>query len=133
MKFYDKSQNAKDAIDKATLKWLHQASVLVQGSAVRLSPVDTARLKKSIDYQVDDKNTMAYVGTNVEYAIFVEFGTGEFAENGEGRKGGWFYKTEDGSWYFTKGQEPQPFLRPAFIEVKPQVQDLAKEIYRRYI
>lgn len=41
--------------------------------AARLAPVDTGRLKNSIDSTYDDDS--AYVGTNVEYAAYVEFGT----------------------------------------------------------
>jgi hypothetical protein len=69
------------------------------------------------------------VGTNVEYAVYVEFGTGEFAENGNGRKGGWMYKDPSGEWFFTWGQEPKPYLRPAFRKNRSAIEALAKEIF----
>lgn len=133
MTFIDKSDNGKKAIERATIEWLFQACILVEGQAVSLAPVDTGRLKKSIDHYVDKKEMIGYVGTNAKYAVFVEFGTGEFAENGKGRKGGWVYQSEDGKWYFTYGQAPQPYLRPAFRNTKGQVMALAKEVFRRMV
>lgn len=50
--------------------------------------------------------------------------TGEFAENGAGRKGGWVYKDSSGQWFFTWGQEPQPFLRPAFRRNKKEIEQI---------
>lgn len=129
MVFRDHSQGAKDAIQKATVRWLFEACVLVQGQAILLAPTQTARLKGSIDYQVDEGELVGYVGTNVEYAIYVEFGTGEFAENGRGRKGGWVYQDPSGEWFFTWGQEPQPYLRPAFRQTRKEIESLAKAIF----
>ncbi len=50
--------------------------------------------------------------------------TGEYAENGAGRKGGWVYKDSSGQWFFTWGQEPQPFLRPAFRRNKKEIEQI---------
>lgn len=129
MVFKDNSMEGKERLKKAAAKWLLQACILVEGQAVLLAPVATSRLKQSIDYIVDDDELVGYVGTNVDYAIYVEFGTGEFAENGNGRKGGWMYKDPSGEWFFTWGIEPQPYLRPAFRQAKGQIEALAKSIF----
>nr|DAF68268.1 MAG TPA: putative tail component [Caudoviricetes sp.]DAL85380.1 MAG TPA: putative tail component [Caudoviricetes sp.] len=129
MKFLDHSDEAKEVLKQATIQWLFQACMLVEGQAVALAAVHTARLRNSIDYVVDEAELIGYVGTNVEYAIYVEMGTGEFAENGMGRKGGWVYQDPSGEWFFTWGQEPQPYLRPAFRKNKSQIEALAKEIF----
>lgn len=129
MKFKDNSKQAKEALSQATIQWLFQACILVQGQAVLLATGTTGRLKQSIDYVVDEKELVGYVGTNVEYGIYVEFGTGEFAENGRGRKGGWVYQDESGEWFFTWGQDPKPYLRPAFRSNKNDIESLAKEIF----
>lgn len=131
MVFRDNSQQGIDAIKAATVEWLFQACILVEGQAVMLAPVDTARLRNSIDYVVDERELVGYVGTNVEYAIYLEFGTGEFAENGRGRHGGWVYKDPAGEWHFTYGQAPQPYLRPAFRTKKSQIESLARNIFGR--
>lgn len=133
MGFIDNSQAGKDAIKAATVEWLIQACMLVEGFAVSMVPVNTGNLKQSIGYQVDEQTLTGYVGANAQYAVYVEFGTGEFAENGQGRKGGWFYKDWGGEWMFTWGMDPQPFLRPAFRQSKAQVQALAKEVFGRMI
>lgn len=129
MKFKDNSETAKQSITDASIQFLFQACILVEGQAVALASVQTARLRNSIDYSVDEKELVGYVGSNVEYAIYVEFGTGEFAENGQGRKGGWVYQDPSGEWFFTWGQEPQPYLRPAFRQNKGRIEALAKEIF----
>lgn len=129
MKFLDHSDEAKEVLKQATIQWLFKACMLVEGQAVALAAVHTARLRNSIDYIVDEDELIGYVGTNVEYAIYVEMGTGEFAENGNGRKGGWVYQDPSGEWFFTWGQEPQPYLRPAFRQKKSEIEALAKEIF----
>ena len=129
MVFKDNSMEGKERLKNAAAKWLLQACILVEGQEVLLAPVATSRLKQSIDYIVDDDELVGYVGTNVDYAIYVEFGTGEFAENGNGRKGGWMYIDPSGEWFFTWGIEPQPYLRPAFRQTKGQIEALAKSIF----
>ena len=124
MKFIDHSDEGKEALKDATIQWLFQACILVEGQAVALAPVQTARLRNSIDHYVDEAELTGYVGTNVEYAVYVEFGTGEFAE-----KGGWVYQDPSGEWSFTLGQKPQPYLRPAFRKNRSAIESLAKEIF----
>jgi hypothetical protein len=53
---------------------LTQIGLLVQGDAKRLCPVDTGRLRKSIDYTIE--GDMVYIGSDVEYAADIEYGTG---------------------------------------------------------
>ena len=129
MRFLDHSDEAKEVLKQATIQWLFQACMLVEGQAVALAAVHTSRLRNSIDYVVNEAELIGYVGTNVEYAIYVEMGTGEFAENGMGRIGGWVYQDPSGEWFSTWGQEPQPYLRPAFRKNKSQIEALAKEIF----
>lgn len=110
-------------VDKLTL-----ASEIVVSAAIEKCPVDTGNLRGSITAEIDENALVARVGTPVEYAPYIEFGTGEYAENGEGRKGGWFYeydgnKGEKGK-RFTRGSKPQPFLRPALLENKEKIAGL---------
>ena len=83
-----------------------------------------------IGYKVDESELVAYIGTNCEYAIYVEFGTGEFAEKGNGRKGGWVYKTPNGEVHFTYGMPPQPYLRPAFRQNQKAIRDILADCLR---
>lgn len=90
----------------------------IDDSAKLLVPVDTARLRDSINHKVIESELSVISGTNVEYGPYIEFGTGEFAESGQGRKGGWFYTDAEGNGHFTLGNKPQPFLRPALLNNK---------------
>jgi HK97 gp10 family phage protein len=56
---------------------LAKSAIKVEAAAKRLAPVDTGRLRSSISHQltVDGQGLVAYVGTNVDYAIFQELGT----------------------------------------------------------
>lgn len=77
-------------------------------------PVDTSTLKTSISHTSSEKD--AIVGTNVEYAIYVEFGTGIYA-TGEGgskaKKIPWAYQDRKGEWHWTKGMKPHHMLKNA--------------------
>ena len=64
----------------------------------------------------DDK-VIGIVANTAEYAPYIEFGTGEFAEDGKGRKGGWVYMDpKTGEFRFTKGMKPRPIMRSSFNE-----------------
>jgi HK97 gp10 family phage protein len=77
--------------------------------------IDLGNLNKSIEYEVEEegKTLVGTVGTNSEYAVFHEFGTGIYASNGQGRKDGWVYTNRKGETVFTRGSRPYPFLTPA--------------------
>lgn len=69
------------------------------------------------------------MGTNVEYAPYVEFGTGIYAAKGDGRKDKWGYEGADGTFHTTVGQRPQPFLNPAMESNKDNIkQDIINAI-----
>ena len=65
------------SIDDAISKALEASALVVEGEAKALTPVDTGNLRNSITHEVE-KNE-ARVGTNVEYAPFVELGTVKMA------------------------------------------------------
>ncbi len=98
------------AKDEAVARALETIGLVAERYAKELAPVDTSRLRNSISHETDE-NTV-YVGTNVEYAPYVEFGTGKFAEGG-GRPTPWSYQDDKGNWHTTNGMKPQPYLRPA--------------------
>ena len=75
------------------------------------------------------------VGTNLEYAVYVEHGTGLWAYDGKGREATtehpipWRYRGSDGQWHTTSGMEPKPFLIPAFNSKKHNILKYIKEEY----
>jgi HK97 gp10 family phage protein len=90
----------------------------IQQRAQELAPVDTGALRDSITVEIDDsgKTVVGTVGPHVDYAVFVEYGTGQ--------RGASSADAGPGPYGDTPGQAAQAFMRPAFDEVKPQVLDL---------
>lgn len=99
------------AKDEAVAKALNVIGLVAERYAKEMCPTDTGRLKNSISHETDDDTV--YVGTNVEYAPYVELGTGKFAEGGGGRPTPWSYQDDKGNWHTTNGMKPQPYLKPA--------------------
>lgn len=67
--------------DGAVARDLTRRAIAVQAEAARLCPVDTGRLRGSIEWELgrDARGLVARVGTNVHYARFVEEGTRRMA------------------------------------------------------
>lgn len=68
-----KDKEVLKQLDTILEQKLKQACVLVMDGAKQDCPVDTGRLQGSINYQVEGKEGI--VGSNVEYAPYVEAGT----------------------------------------------------------
>ncbi len=83
----DNREAIVDAIDRALVAALEEVGLVAEGYAKRVCPVDTGRLRNSITHIVDADGKYAVIGTNVEYAPYVELGT--------------------------RHQRPQPYLKPA--------------------
>lgn len=101
-----------------------KACALIEGDAKENAPKREGHLRRSMDYVVENKGDVieGTVFNSAEYAPYVEYGTGLFAEEGNGRKDvPWHYQDEKGEWHSTKGQHPQPFLRPAFNANKDNI------------
>ena len=69
----DRTGEVLDGIVRAKARALEKIGLVAEGYAKRLCPVDTGRLRNSITHATDDE--AAYIGTNVDYAIYVEMGT----------------------------------------------------------
>lgn len=71
----DNRKEFKAALLDNVLRALEICGGKAEGYAKKLCPVDTGRLRNSITHTVDEDEHAAYVGTNVEYATYVEMGT----------------------------------------------------------
>lgn len=69
----DNSEEVKSAMTSALARALEKIGLVAEGYAKRLCPVDTGRLRNSITHA--DDGEAEYIGTNVEYAPYVELGT----------------------------------------------------------
>lgn len=109
--FTDNSKEVLAAFQEAAVRALEKCGLVAEGYAKKLCPVDTGRLRNSISHKVDPDEPAAYVGTNVEYAPYVEFGTGKYVAGG--RPTPWVYQDDEGNWHWTRGNKAQPYLKPA--------------------
>lgn len=104
---------------------LQKSCALVERSAKQKAPKGTGELRRSITSEVEE--TKGVVFTPLEYAPYVEYGTGLFAEKGGRMDVPWNYKDDEGEWHSTSGMKPQPFLRPALQENREEILRLIKE------
>lgn len=73
VKLFDNSDEVRSVFDEAIERALEEVGLAAEGYAKLACPVDTGRLRNSISHTQDDR--AAYIGTNVEYGPYVEFGT----------------------------------------------------------
>lgn len=121
-KMVDNVAAAKALFDARTAEALEKIGLTAEGYAkknVRKQIIKgattprTGRLVGSITHIVDGKDV--YIGTNVEYAIYFEMGSGTQSPYGR-RKTPWKYQDSNGNWHMTHGMRPRPFLKPAVTE-----------------
>lgn len=82
--------NWQQHIDGDVSDFLERLGVAIEADAKVACPVDTGRLRDSIEHEVNGRTLR--VGTNVEYAVYVEEGT--------------------------RYMDAEPFLRPALYRVR---------------
>ena len=112
--FNDYSADVLNEFHDAVLRALERCGEQAEGYAKDLAPVDTGNLRNSISHTVDEDEPAAYIGSNVEYAAYVELGTGKYTEGG--RPTPWVYQDDNGNWHWTAGNPAQPFLKPAIAD-----------------
>lgn len=136
---------------------MQDACKLVEGAATDKAPKDTGALKRSITNRIEviGNEVSGIVFTPLEYAPYIEYGTGIYAENG-GTSGYWVYvgdkdydpnrkksgkrytlqeakkivafmRSKGLEAYYTNGMHPQPFMRPALNENKDEIIQIIKE------
>lgn len=97
----DNIEQAVDGIESAIGVALEEIGLLAENYAAKKCPVDTGNLQGSIAHEVDVDDNAVYIGTDVEYAPYVELGTSR--------------------------QKAQPFLRPAASEHGAQYRRVLKK------
>lgn len=98
----------------------HAKSIITEESRV-----DTGALRNSISHQVQEN--VCYVGTNQEYAIYNEIGTGIYTDGGSGRQTPWSYQDAKGNWHKTSGMKPIHFLKNALANNINEYREILKE------
>lgn len=73
VRIIDNSSEVLAAMKDQVLKALESIGQEAEGYAKDDCPVDTGRLRNSITFEVVDDEKAVYIGTNVEYAPYVEY------------------------------------------------------------
>lgn len=122
------------SLHEATLKLIEEteqrmkkACLVVERDAKINCPVDQGTLRASITHDVES-NSQEIVGSvfsNLNYAPYVEYGTGIYAKDGNGRKTPWNWGNEGSNkWPGRRGwqgSQAQPFLEPAIEDNKEKI------------
>jgi HK97 gp10 family phage protein len=123
-------ESLNNMADEESLKAaLGKACAVVERAAKEKAPKGTGELRRSIESKVEQQgdNLVGVIFTPLEYAPYVEFGTGLFAEEGGRKDVPWCYQDDKGEWHTTSGQHPQPFMRPAFNENREEILRILRE------
>lgn len=128
-------------VEKTAMQWLEETSGELEAQTKRNSRNDYGQTKNSWTHKVDKGKGEAVVGSPLENAIWEEYGTGEFAAEGNGRKTPWYVPVESvtgtkkpsfngkvivvygkngQAFYKTNGKAPQKMLHKAWDSVMPK-------------
>lgn len=127
--FTDNSKQVESEFEAACLRAMERCGMQAESYAKDLCPVDTGDLRNSISHKVDEAEPTVYIGTNKEHGPYVELGTGEHYPGG--RQTPWVYQDAKGQWHHTRGQEAQPYLKPAVADHKQTYRNIIEDEMKR--
>ena len=85
-------------------------------------------LRQSITHVVNGYEV--YVGSDLYFAPFVEYGTGIYADDGKGRQSPWVWRDKNGDYHWTRGIRPQHFLLKAVTEHDQEYMNVLKNSFK---
>lgn len=112
IEFTNNAKVIKSLLNSECEQALTDCGQIVKSQVRDLSRRKNGQTKDSFDYNLttDNGDKAVKIGSPLENAIWEEFGTGEYALEGNGRKGGWYYEDENGEGHFTRGKTPSRAL-----------------------
>ena len=127
----------KIAINASELQQIEApgGETLARGMKQRAA-VDSGYMKNNVFRHVvkaDSESVEDEVGSDAPYAVYQEYGTGIYAENGAGRSTPWVYRRKDGAFVTTSGNRPHPFVRPTAINYKDKTINAIEAEFKRFI
>ncbi|MGN7409966.1 HK97-gp10 family putative phage morphogenesis protein [Sporosarcina sp. SAFN-010] len=103
-----------DSVIDDVKRIITETAYIIMNNAKVMAPVDDGNLRDSIEVEIVPGGMTAIVRVTANYAIYVEYGTGIYAVEGNGRKTPWtYYSDKLGRFVTTEGMKPQPFWDPA--------------------
>ena len=157
VQFYNYSVQCKNVIKEKAIAFLHEIGGEIRSQAQRNSRRKTSQTAGSYQYKVDEGELAVHIGSDYWNAIYEEFGTGQHALNGDGRKGYWVFVDTGGkpsapkggktytlaqakkvvafmrkkglNAYYTNGKTANRPLYKAFTSTEPKIQSVANRIF----
>lgn len=156
VEFKDFSFKVKAALEDASVQFLEEAASELQSQAQRKTAVGKVaggKTKGDWKHVVNEGQLEATIGNTNENSIWEEFGTGEYALEGKGRKGGWYIPIGEGKgqisqavvdaynmkvaygkngmkYAYTTGKKPKRMLFNAYTENKAKIIRRAQQIFK---
>ena len=132
VQYENNSVTVKSEMTDAINRFLAEAGGEIQNAAVENSRTATGQTKGSYKYKVvpDSQASTVYIGSDYQNAIWEEYGTGEFALKGNGRKSPWTYKSSDGHFYRTHGKTANRPLHRAFVSTKEKIKRRLRQVLK---
>lgn len=133
VKFEDYTIQVTGAIGDLTMRALEEATGELESAVKRKTAVDTGQTKNSWQHKVvgsSSGESKGVVGSNYQNAIWEEFGTGEYALQGNGRQGGWRYKDVNGDWHFTRGKSARRAFWKAYTAQKTKLIKHIQDVFK---
>jgi HK97 gp10 family phage protein len=120
----------KNALERGAESIGETAEAHAKSNITAQGAVDTGRLRNSIANQVKEIGSgyEVTIGSDLEYAPYIEFGTGKYSSTGGGTtKESWVYQDDYGDWHRAYPQRPRPFLEPAVSEHVNEYVEILKD------
>lgn len=91
--FEDFTGEISKEIETIVLNWLEEASSELESQTIMKTGTGSyyREIASRWTHMVDKNKYEAIIGNPLENALWVEYGTGEYALNGDGRKGYWVF------------------------------------------
>lgn len=150
VEFEDYSMEVLNAIDDAVSSFLEEAGALVESQTKRNTRIGTHQTKDNWDHIVDEGKKIVTIGNPLENAIWEEFGTGDYAINGDGAPTPWYvpvstyigkkkptfngkvvivYGKNKTAFYKTNGKKPTRAFQHAIDSCKNKINARAQKIF----
>lgn len=140
--FTDRSPEVLRRLRRAVTAALNDIGQIIANNASNRVVRDTGELARSIRYVVDEENFTVTIGSDSEYASYVELGTGphynppaQWVYNAAQRG----YHTQDPWWYFDEREgefklgwfvTSRPYLQPAVTDNIGQLEGILRNHMR---
>lgn len=121
-KFVDNSVKVETELAQKAQAVLEEVGGVLEAQVKANTRVRTGQTKAGWQHTVGEESKGIYtvmIGNPLQNAIWEEYGTGQYALNGDGRKGGWAYQDpQTGETIWTHGKRPSRAFFKAYSKLK---------------